>query len=147
VSGPAQVRASLAGSFSMVGGNGASFTPVGGALAQVTTLSFGGGAGVNMGVDVGPAYSTVGLVGTENYLQGLPPAELGFAPPKAGPAGTWDFMTVTLTFSLSGFGDGASFSGWAEITPVPETSTGTMLALGLGVVGCVAARRRGTHPS
>ena len=140
IAGPSLVRASLSGSLTAAGGNGVTFTPVGGTSAMVSTL-LDGVLEQNMGVDVGSAFST-GIV--PNGIYTYPTEQAGFGAPTSisGPTtGAWDGLRVTMNFGLSGGGDGASFSIFSEITPVPAPATDLLLALGT-LAGALSSRRR-----
>lgn len=137
------VRASLSGSLSALGGNGAAFTPTGGPMAQTSSLSDGFGSVVVSSVNVGPAHST-GIVANGTYA--YPTHQLGYGPLISGPvSGTgWTFMSTTLSFGLSGGNDGAALSGYFEIipTPVPEPSSALLLLAGSLMVGTIISRSK-----
>jgi len=97
---------------------------------QIAEVSTTGGAGtyVNMGVDVGPAFSDP--AGPPNSPSYGPPA--GFsAGPQTGPVGTWNFMRIRLSFSLAGGGDSAALTGRATIEETGDIPEPSSLVLGL----------------
>jgi hypothetical protein len=106
---------------------------------QVAVLAAGGPA-VSMGVDLGSALSYGGPVapGSVHALASLS------TPVLPGPLGSWTSMSVTTSFSLTGGGDIASLTGYAEIIPVPEPSIWLMAGLGLSGVLLGARRLRRT---
>jgi hypothetical protein len=147
INGPTQVRAGISGSLFDKTGNGVAVTPApdlpqdadGVAEMQIFRLrsNVGSGAWTNAGVDVGPADARGAGGAASTYTYG--PYNLS---PQSGPSGTWAQMQTRTRFSLSGFGDRATFTGFAEVIPVPEPGEWIMMLAGLGVVASVAARRR-----
>jgi PEP-CTERM motif-containing protein len=136
---PNVVFASLVGGFIDVTGDGYSFTPSPGPLAQVSEV---GPPSTNMGVDVGPAFSVGAAVPGTPYTYGT------FTDgPQPGPGpGPWTILSVELGFSLAGGGDTAALTGFARIdeddrgpADVPEPST---VILGLGVLAGLLYRQR-----
>lgn len=133
VVGPNTVDASIAGALNDFTGNGVSITPTG-PLLQSSTVSAPLTA---MGVDVGPA-----------AVHGPGPAGAFYtygaftAGPIAGPAGVWTSLSATLGFTLSGGGDIAVLTGFAQIVPVPEPSSFALLGMGAAALALVVRKRR-----
>lgn len=135
VSGANATYAEVAGSMTSRSGNvgGASITPVNASGIQRFELSADGGTTfVNAGVDVGQAATVNGT-----SLYGAYSANNATGPS----AQTWNYMRMVSTFTLSGK-SAASLTGFASITPVPEPRFGSMLLLGLGLMGTIVRRRR-----
>jgi hypothetical protein len=154
ITGINQVRAGVSGSAFDKTGNGVAIKPIlqdniptGDAdgiqeiqhfrLSAQTT----GNIWTDAGVDVGPSQSFSGGGAASTYTYG--PYNLPF---QAGPAGTWQRMSIRTRFELSGLGDRASFTGFAEILPVPEPQEWMLMAAGVALIGCVARRRSRTTP-
>ena len=95
----------------------------------------GSGTWNNAGVDVGASQTFSGGGSAFTYTYG--PINL---PLQTGPLGTWAQMQTVTRFSLTGGGDRATLTGFAEIVPVPEPQEWMMMLAGLGVI--VAATRR-----
>lgn len=146
ISGPTVVRAGISGSAFDLAGNGVTVTPSpniaqdtdGIAEMQIFQVrqNIGSGAWTNAGVDVGAAQSFSG--GGSAFTYTYPAVNL---PLQAGPTGTWAQMQTVTRFSLTGGGDRMTFTGFAEILPVPEPGEYAMLLAGLAVVGSVVRRR------
>lgn len=140
------VRASLSGSLSALGGDGAMFTPGGGPLAQTASLTDGFGSIIVSSVNVGPAYST-GVVPNGTYA--YPTHQTGYGPLISGPVSPtgWTSMSATLSFGLGGGNDGAALSGYFEIipVPVPEPSSALLLLAG-GLVLTAVVRSKKQQP-
>ena len=147
ITGATEVRAGISGSVFDLTGNGAAITPQtnvpqdpdGIQEMQVFRLrsTVGSGAWTNAGVDVGAAQTFAGGGSAFTYTYG--PTNLAL---QAGPTGTWAQMQTVTRFSLTGDGDRATLTGFAEILPVPEPGEYAMMLAGLAVVACVARRRR-----
>jgi len=144
ITGANTVQASVGGVITDGTGNGASITPTplpsiqqdsdGISELQILRLhSATTNSWTNAGVDVGQtqSYSGAGLHVYGVYSAG----------PVAGPLGSWDQMQINSRFTLSGGGDTASLSGYAEILPVPEPAGWMTLSVGLLVAGYMARRR------
>lgn len=133
VIGPNAVDASIAGALNDFTGNGVSITPT----AALLQLSSVGPAVTSMGVDVGPAAA---------YGPGAPGAFYTYgaytAGPIPGPIGVWTTLSTAIGFSLSGGGDIAVLTGFAQIVPVPEPSSLALLGIGAAALALVARRRR-----
>lgn len=103
---------------------------------MVYSLSTNGGATwQNVGLDLGPAFSSNPLLVSDNY------GSFGDGP-AAGPAGSgfYDAMRVDVNLSLSGGSDVFVFSGNATI--IPEPTTASLMALGLVGLAWTGRRRR-----
>jgi hypothetical protein len=133
VVGPNTVDASIAGALNDFTGNGVSITPTG-PLLQSSTVSL---PLTSMGVDVGPAAA---------YGPGAPGAFYTYgafaAGPIPGPVGAWTTLSATLGFTLSGGGDIAVLTGFAQIVPIPEPSSFALLGMGAAALAFVARRRK-----
>lgn len=146
ISGPTVVRAGISGSAFDFGGNGVTVTPNpnqtqdtdGIAEMQIFRVrqTIGSGAWTNAGVDVGAAQSFSG--GGSAFTYTYPAVNL---PLQAGPTGSFAQMQTVTRFSLTGGGDRITFTGFAEILPVPEPGEYAMLLAGLAVVASIARRR------
>lgn len=146
ISGPTVVRAGISGSAFDFGGNGVTVTPNpnqtqdtdGIAEMQIFRVrqTIGSGAWTNAGVDVGAAQSFSG--GGSAFTYTYPAVNL---PLQAGPTGSFAQMQTVTRFSLTGGGDRMTFTGFAEILPVPEPGEYAMLLAGLAVVASIARRR------
>jgi hypothetical protein len=92
---------------------------------------------LNLGVDVGRAFSS-----TERFR--FFPYGPTFDGPQTGPSGSFSVLGATLSFTLSGNGDSASFSGFVTLEPVavPEPGAFWLVVAGLGVVGFGSRRIR-----
>jgi hypothetical protein len=142
VAGANEVYSTMAGGYTDNSGNGATVTPLapgagisvdsdGNTEIHVVNLSEDGGATlVNMGHDLaGPGPYSIssgsGTIGpfTEGWVAG----------PVAATA--WDFMQTNVKFSLSGGGDSAAFTGYAEIRPVPVPAAVWLFGSALGLFG------------
>lgn len=93
---------------------------------------------VNAGVNVGLAETEISGSGGDSFLYGV-----HRSPTIAGPLGTWNTMGLQTRFTLTGNGDVASVTGFAEILPIPEPSEIAFMIAGLGLVGSIARRRAG----
>lgn len=135
VSGANSTYAEITGSLTSRTGNvgGATITPVNASGIQSYQLSADNGSTfVNAGVDVG---------GAVNVASGTSSFATVSATNPTGPTGqTWNYMRMVSTFTLSGK-SAASLTGYASITPVPEPQLGSMLLLGLGLIGTIVHRR------
>ena len=139
ITGPKTVFASYSGSGTDVTGDGFSITPTlpdmdgdGIPELQVTDLN-----GTNSGVDVGQAYvDGPGVPGHSNALGNYSSG------PKAGPAGSFTQMNMTLAFLLSDNQDIATLNGYTDVNvnPVPEPTS--LLLSGMGLVGIALFTRR-----
>ena len=147
-SSPTIVRAGISGSAFDFAGNGVTVTPRPGAFAQdgdgtdeiqmfQVRRNVGSGAWLNAGVDVGGVQSFAG--GGSAFTYTYPAVNLPF---QAGPTGSFAQMRTVTRFSLTGGGDRATFTGFAEILPVPEPGEYALMLAGLAVVASVARRRR-----
>lgn len=144
---PTIVRAGLSGSAFDFAGNGVTITPKpnitqdtdGNAEIQIFRVrqNIGSGAWTNAGVDVGGPQTFTG--GGSAFTYTYPAVNLSF---QAGPTGSFAQMQTVTRFSLTGGGDRATFTGFAEILPVPEPGEYAMMLAGLAVVAGVARRRR-----
>jgi len=107
----------------------------------VYSLSTNGGATwLNVGLDLGPAFSSDPTKVTDTY--GV--FNTGSVPGPAG-AGSYDTMRVDVNFQLSGGNDRFQYSGNATIleeSNVPEPATAGQLALGLLGFGLIRRFRR-----
>jgi hypothetical protein len=130
---PNLVSGSLVGGLTDLTGDGVSLTPTG-LLVQTSDLS---APLTTMGVDVGAPF----VVGA-----GSPGAFYAYGPFSAGPTpgpgpGPWTFLSVSTGFGLSGGGDVAALTGFAEIVPVPEVSGGAITG-GVALLAGLALRRK-----
>lgn len=137
------VRSRVAGALVDATGNGVSVgLAAGKSFTQELLLSVDGSTWVNAGVDVGNAQTNLPANPGEGdaYLYGTyrTPAS-GFV---AGPNGAWTQMRLVTTFTLSGEGDVASFSGYGEIVPIPEPGEIAFMTAGLGLAVMIVRRRR-----
>lgn len=109
-----------------------------------TSVSFDGSVVVGYGEDIffgrmGWIWTeATGTISMEEYAMGLDgySGEFLFAPLAVSQDGR----------NITGYGLDASFvnyTGWMISTPVPEPSTWATVALGLGLLGFIGARRRG----
>jgi hypothetical protein len=129
-----EVASTLAGGLTDFTDDGVSISPTPGADVQVNSVSSSGLAGpyVNMGVDLGPAFSAAG------GGSGLPvafvygPYSEGLIPGPAG--GPFDALRIDLSFDLSGNGDIAALTGSASII----NSTRGVPDGGAGIAGIAA---------
>lgn len=145
-SAPTSVNASIAAGLTDSAGsaNGVSITPTladmdGDGIAEIQIAEVNGPT--NLGVDVGPAASYPLLpppVPGANYVY------QDSAGPQAGPGpGPYTTLSINLAFQLSGGGDIAALTGFAEINTVPEPSTMTLGGLvAVGVLAALVNRRR-----
>lgn len=135
VSGANSTYADVSGGLTSRSGNvgGASITPLNASGVQRFELSADNGSTfVNAGVDVGQAATTSVTGGYGVYSASNP----------NGPSDqTWNYMRLVSSFTLSAK-SAASLTGYASITPVPEPQVGSMLLLGLGLIGTIVRRRR-----
>lgn len=127
------VSSSVAGSLTDGGSDNVTITPVNPTL-QGSSVGFPTTA---MGVGIGGTES--GIAGGSDVYG---PYSAG---PIAGPAGgPWTFLTVDVTFGLSGGGDVATLSGRASVDTadrVPENLPGWAAMFGLGLVLLVGHRQ------
>jgi hypothetical protein len=136
---PNTVRSSLAGALTDFTGDGVSLMPTladadGDTLLELQTSDVTAPL-TNMGVDVGTGVSFP--AGASGALYAVGPFAVG---PQAGPGpGPWTGLQASLGFSLSGNGDIAVLTGFAEILPIPEPSA---LALAGMLAGLFALRQR-----
>lgn len=135
---PNAVDSSLTGGLIDFGGDGISLTPT----AATLQTSAVGMPSTGMGVDLGAAFAAP---------PSSPGAPYAYGPYTAGPIpgpgpGPWTFLTVNVGFGLSGGGDSASLTGFAQILEggiiVPETGANGSVALLAGLVGGCYWRRR-----
>ncbi|WP_147321341.1 PEP-CTERM sorting domain-containing protein [Rhodoferax lacus] len=135
VSGANTTYADISGVLTSRTGNvgGATIAPVNAGGIQSFQLSADNGSTfVNAGVDVG---------GSVNVASGTNSFAMASATNPTGPTGlTWNYMRMVSTFTLSGK-SAASLAGFASITPVPEPQLGSMMLLGLGLIGTIVRRR------
>lgn len=140
-----QVRATIAAKLTDATGDGVALTPASDSgvaqdndgIPEIQILRLHSSATdswANAGVDVGPSARFNGGAGAYNY-------GTFSSGPVSGPIGDWNRMQIRDRFSLSGNGDTAAFSGYAEILAVPEPSKGIMFSIGALVVGFMASRR------
>jgi hypothetical protein len=149
VTSPNEVSAFFAGSMTDASGNGVAVAAAGpdydldGVVEMQANfvngfpLGFPNPTGTNMGVDVGlGATLPAGLQGQSVDIGGM------VSGPQPGLLGNWTDLGSVVSFSLSGQRDHVTLNGQVVITPVPEP--GSVLLLGLGLVGMSAAyiRRR-----
>jgi hypothetical protein len=128
------VSASVVGGLTDFLGDGVALTPTGATL-QTSAVS---APASSMGVDVGAPFSAG---------PGSPGAFYAYGPyssgPIGGPAGVFTFLSVSAGFGLSGGGDIAALTGFAEITtaatPTPDLGPGFVGWLSLG--GCLVLAR------
>ena len=136
VSGLAQMRASIA--VGLTSGDGLSaLNPAAGGVVQRVRISNDGG--VNNLVDV-PTLALGGSLTAPDADSANYALAAGSVP---GPAGNWNYMEIFGRFTLSGGGQGgdvAGLAGRADITPVPEPSTWTLMVSALGCLVLVARR-------
>lgn len=131
VSGANTVSAEfLAALITTDGGVSIAPTPGKTTIQQFALSSDNGATLVNAGVDLGTSFASAAST-TYSVASGL----LG------GPAGTWNYMQITTSFTLSAGKDVASIAGSAQILPVPEADQYALLLAGLGLIGFVARRR------
>lgn len=127
---PNQVNASLVGGLTDFTGNGVSITPTG-AFVQTSSLGL---PITSMAVDVGTAFAA----GPGNPGALYPYGAFSAGPiPGPGP-GPWTVLQTLTDFKLSGGGDIAVLTGFAQIVtaPVPEAGTGgSVLLLGTLAAG------------
>ncbi len=137
---PNAVNASIVGGLTDFTGDGVSITPTGAAV-QISSVF---GPLTNMGVDVGPAQSNG--PGSSGALYSYGAFAAG---PIAGPGpGPWTGLQTATSFSLSGGGDLAALTGFAQIVEttilVPESGTGGSAVVLGTLVGAWCWRRRQT---
>lgn len=112
-------------------------TNASGKVSDFFLSSDNGATWVNVGVNAGDAQNFSSTT-TDTFLYGT-----FFAGPSGFATGApWNRMRVVTSFALSGGSDVASFSGRATVTPIPEPEQIALLALGLGLAGFIARRRR-----
>ncbi|MHC1769914.1 MAG: hypothetical protein AB9869_37465 [Verrucomicrobiia bacterium] len=113
------VSASIGGALTDFTGDVVALTPTG---SHVQTSSVGFPM-TPMGVDVGPALSAP--ASRPGSVNAYGPYTAG---PTVGPSGPWTFLTVSAIFGLSGDGDIAALTGFAQIdtatTTVPDSGPG-----------------------
>lgn len=139
--GPNLVDAQIGGALNDATGDGVSISPVlvdsdGDSIAELQVARVGfGSPTTNMGVDVGPGMVVAGTGGPMvfSYTTDVEPSQ-------AGPAGAFDEMDLTLSFRLSGGGDFAALTGFAQILPVPEPNS--VLLCICGSLALATLRRR-----
>jgi hypothetical protein len=138
-----QVAGSISGGLTDFTDNGVAIAPTIGTDIQVNSTSATGlgGPWINMGVDVGAAFSDPGLATGIARSHTYPAENLGLIPgPAAGP---YNALKVDLNFSLSGAGDIASLTGSASIIDAPTVPDGGAGFAGIAaIVGLLAASRR-----
>lgn len=128
-------KGTVAGLLEDPAGSSVSAQPVAPALRMQSSRAGNPSPLVNLGIDVGPPCSGVGLVDC-----GTDATEVFFAPT------VYDFMFVQMSFVMSGGGDNAAFTGTLVLDkqtppppPVPEPSI--LLLLGTGIAAAFARRR------
>jgi hypothetical protein len=139
ISGPTEVSASVSGTLTDATGDEGSLIPPsdsdGDSIDEILSGSaFDGVSFLNLGVDVGPAAERFRLFPYGPFSDG----------PQAGPSGSFSILHATLSFTLSGNGDSASFSGFVTLEPaaVPEPGAFWPVVAGLGVVALGSRRIR-----
>jgi hypothetical protein len=139
---PTVVDASISGGLTDQTGNGVTISPTlldldgdGTPEVQIAEVDDGIPTTTNMGVDVGPLQAyPAGPAGANHVYQFS-------AGPQAGPGGgPYDTLRVRLAFGLTGGGDIASLTGFAQVNTIPEPSS--LLLLGLGACGVAYTIRR-----
>jgi len=152
---PADVRATVSGSL-LNGGNNplvnAMLTPLlgsttggPGTFLQTSTLTFATGGTASTNVDLTTGTVTAPGDGGNTIFSVSTPGDNLFN--ANGPTGTFDALTVNLSFSLTA-GDFVSFTGRVDAIPdaltsvVPEPSSVLLSLFGLGFIALVVYRRR-----
>ena len=140
VAGPYDVYADIAGSLTNTAVTpSATVAPITSHIQNVW-LGNAGVATVNAGVGVGSTFTHTGSAATAPGNPATQAYATDFATVASG--GGYDYWEFRVSFSLTGR-DAAAFTGFAEITPVPEPETYALFALGLVVVaGHIRGRSR-----
>ncbi|HZP59388.1 MAG TPA: PEP-CTERM sorting domain-containing protein [Opitutaceae bacterium] len=142
-SGSYNLYADIAGSVTnAVSGTAAKVLPTtpdqdGDGIPEIQALKFspdGGATLFDAGTDVGPAFIT----GTAAHTYSYPLDSTTTSGMVGVPVDYWQFQAK---FSLTPGGDVASFSGFAELDPIPEPTTYAAL-LGALALGAAMLRRR-----
>jgi hypothetical protein len=132
--GPTSVTSSLSYSLTDTTGNGIQLLPINPFVQQNDVAA----PLTNMGVDLDPAGFIAGPTGIPTSYISAGAFNIG---PVPGPVqGTFNTMTITTSFQLSGIGDIAVVTGSASINHIPEPCT--MFLLCSGLLGLVGLKRK-----